>query len=125
MVQYKAWLLEKKLEWVQSGLFGRSQPASSSQAAILSGLNPRQKEAVWCTNARLIITAGPGTGKTRTLTHRLAYLIAAQGVSPTNILAITFTNKAAAEMAHRLANLVGCARNPRPIPAAFPLDFGG
>jgi DNA helicase-2/ATP-dependent DNA helicase PcrA len=73
---------------------------------ILSDLNPEQKEAVQCTEVSLIIVAGPGTGKTRTLTHRMAYLVTEQGVSPENLLAVTFTNKAAEEMTERLNNLV-------------------
>jgi DNA helicase-2/ATP-dependent DNA helicase PcrA len=75
--------------------------------SILSGLNSQQQEAVLCTDQPLIILAGPGTGKTRTLTHRIAYLISEEGVSPQSILAITFTNKAAQEMAQRLEKLLG------------------
>jgi DNA helicase-2/ATP-dependent DNA helicase PcrA len=75
--------------------------------AILTDLNPQQREAVLCTDASLIIVAGPGTGKTRTLTHRMAYLIAKKGVSPEHLLAITFTNKAAEEMVNRLTRLLG------------------
>ncbi|MFQ5824472.1 MAG: UvrD-helicase domain-containing protein [bacterium] len=73
---------------------------------ILFGLNIEQKEAVQCTNIPLIIVAGPGTGKTRTLTHRMAYLVHEKGVSPENLLAVAFTNKAAEEMADRLKNLL-------------------
>ena len=75
--------------------------------ASTAGLNPQQRAAVQCTDTSLIIVAGPGTGKTRTLTHRLAYLMIAKGVAPENLLAITFTNKAAAEMATRFSNLAG------------------
>ncbi|MFN8485948.1 MAG: UvrD-helicase domain-containing protein [Caldilineaceae bacterium] len=73
------------------------------------GLNPEQQAAVLCTDTPLIIVAGPGTGKTRTLTYRIAYLITEQGVAPETILAITFTNKAAEEMAQRLTALLGAA----------------
>ena len=79
----------------------------SEDSVILSALNPQQREAVLCTDASLIIVAGPGTGKTRTLTHRMVYLIAEKGISPKNLLAITFTNKAAEEMTNRLNTLSG------------------
>jgi len=82
---------------------------ATNQAAdpLLDPLNPQQREAIQCVDAPLIIVAGPGTGKTRTLTTRIAYLIRDHGVSPESILAITFTNKAAEEMAERLGNLLG------------------
>ena len=73
---------------------------------LVSALNPQQQEAVLCTERSLIIAAGPGTGKTRTVTHRIAALISEKGVLPEHILAITFTNKAAQEMAERLHHLV-------------------
>lgn len=75
--------------------------------SYLTGLNDEQRAAVECTDRAVIIVAGPGTGKTRTLTVRIAHLIGAHSVAPEQILAITFTNKAAAEMAQRLADLVG------------------
>jgi DNA helicase-2/ATP-dependent DNA helicase PcrA len=72
-----------------------------------NGLNKRQREAVEHTGSNLLIVAGPGTGKTRTLTHRIAYLIQTKGVSPEQVLAVTFTNRATEEMRERLIGLLG------------------
>lgn len=91
----------------------RSRQAAGNWPAALRGLNPEQREAVTYTDRPLLIVAGPGTGKTRTLTVRIAHLIRDHNVRPEAVLAVTFTNKAAEEMAERLSQLLGAATASR------------
>ena len=96
-----------------------AQPSTSSNLSLpeinpqtlLEGLNPQQSKSVQHTGPALLIGAGAGSGKTRVLTRRIAWILANRKAWPSQILAITFTNKAAAEMRERLANLIGPAAN--------------
>ena len=85
----------------------------------LNDLNPQQRQAVKAVTGPLLILAGAGSGKTRVITYRVAHLIENLGVQPESVLAVTFTNKAASEMAERVEKLVGARAGGRPLISTF------
>ena len=88
-------------------MFARIELMALVLEDLFIGLNDEQQRAVSCIDSPLLIQAGAGSGKTKTLTHRIAYIIASNKATPFNILSVTFTNKAAKEMRERVAHLLG------------------
>jgi len=87
--------------------------------SLLDKLNPRQREAVEAIDGPVLILAGAGSGKTRVITYRIVHLIEDKGVEPDSILAVTFTNKASAEMAERVDQLLGGRTLRKPLISTF------
>src|ERR1700748_3717282 len=88
-------------------------------ADLLANMNPQQRAGITSVDGAVLLLAGAGSGKTRVITHRIAYLIQERGVSPDNILAVTFTNKAAKEMEERVERILGHSTLAKPTLATF------
>src|SRR6478672_2288013 len=90
-----------------------------SVSRLLENMNPQQQEGIQAVDGPVLLLAGAGSGKTRVITHRIAYLIEERGVQPDSILAVTFTNKAAAEMAERVDKILGHSTLSKPLLSTF------
>lgn len=101
---------------IQGAVVNLSMPKVSK---YLEGLNPNQAEAVQCINGPLLVIAGAGSGKTRVVTRRIGYIIAQKAAKPEQILAVTFTNKAAGEMRERVAELIGKPKSQKVTISTF------
>src|ERR1700690_2752131 len=86
---------------------------------LLEKMNPQQQEGIQAVDGPVLLLAGAGSGKTRVITHRIAYLIEERGVPADQILAVTFTNKAAAEMAERVEKIIGHSSLAKPVLSTF------
>jgi DNA helicase-2/ATP-dependent DNA helicase PcrA len=103
----------------QSVAVGYNHVVSVPLEHLLDDLNPAQREAVVAGDGPLLVLAGAGSGKTRVIAYRIAWLLTHRGLSPRNLVAVTFTNKAAGEMARRVAALLAPAGIPAPLIATF------